>query len=177
VEILVVTALIVAIAGMAVPQALAAVDRSRTWSAARYLASRMAVARTQAVMRSTNVALRFDRAGSGITFRMFADGNRNGVRSADIASGADPALGASTRLPDLFPGVDIAVTPAAGSIEPIRIGSSNLLSFTALGTATAGSIYIRGRDGLQLAVRIFGATGRTRIQRFEPQSGRWVDSF
>jgi hypothetical protein len=137
----------------------------------------MAVARTQAVMRSANVALLFDRTASGVTFRMFADGNRNGVRSADISSAVDVALGASARLSDLFPGVNIAVTPAAGSTDPVRIGSSNLLSFTPVGTATSGSIYVRGRDGTQLAIRILGATGRTRIQRFEPRTARWMDFF
>ena len=128
-------------------------------------------------MRSTNVALRFDRNASGVTFRMFVDGNRNGVRSADITAGVDPGLTDATRLSEFFPGVDIAVTPAAGSADPVRIGSSNLLSFTALGTATPGSIYVRGRDGLQLAIRIFGATGRTRLQRFDARTRRWVDSF
>ena len=136
----------------------------------------MAMARSHAVMRSTNVALRFDERPSGITFRMFADGNRNGVRTSDITSGVDRPLDSSASLSDLFPGVAIAVSDAVGG-DPIRIGSSNLLSFTSAGTATTGSIYVRGRDGSQFVVRILGATGRVRVQRYDPRTQVWVDSF
>ena len=176
VEILFVTALIAIVSAMAAPQSLAALDRTRAAAAARYLASRMAMARSHAVMRSTNVALRFDERPSGVTFRMFADGNHNGVRTSDITSGVDQPLDTPASLSDLFPGVAIAVSGDAGS-DPIRIGSSNLLSFTPIGTATAGSIYVRGRDGSQFVVRILGATGRVRVQRYDPRTRVWVDSF
>ena len=96
------------------------------------------MARSHAVMRSAHVALRFDEGRSGITFQMFVDGNRNGVRTNDIASHVDQPLGERASLSDLFSGVAIAVSGAAGS-DPLRIGSSNLLSFTPLGTATSGT--------------------------------------
>ena len=171
-----VTALIGILSAIAVPSSLTAVDRARASAAARYLASRMAMARSHAVMRSANVALRFDENGAGITFQMFVDGNRNGVRTHDIAAHVDRPLGAPARLSDLFPGVAIAVSGKAGS-DPLRIGRSNLLSFTSLGTATSGSIYVRGRDGSQFAIRILGATGRVRVQRYVSSTGAWVDSF
>jgi prepilin-type N-terminal cleavage/methylation domain-containing protein len=176
IEILFVTALIAIVSAMAVPQSLATVDRARAAAAARYLASRMAMARSHAVMRSAHVALQFDEGGSDITFRMFVDGNSNGVRTSDIASRVDKPLDAPARLSDLFPGVAIAVSGEAGS-DPIRIGSSNLLSFTPLGTATSGSIHVRGRDGSQFAIRVLGATGRARVQRYVPGTRTWVDAF
>jgi hypothetical protein len=37
-------------------------------------------------MRAAVVALRFDEGAAGVTFQMFVDGNRNGVRTMDIAS-------------------------------------------------------------------------------------------
>ena len=132
------------------------------------------MARTYAVTRSANVALRFNRTGSDATFQMFVDGNGNGVRNADINSGVDVPFDQPVGLSDLFPDVAIA---AANGDDPIRIGSTNLLSFTPLGTATSGSIYIRGRDGLQLVLRVVGATGRTRLLRYDTTSNSWVDSF
>jgi hypothetical protein len=159
---------------MAIPQSAAAVDRARASSAARYLASRVTVARTLAVMRSTYVALQFEEQPSGLTFRMFADGNRNGVRSADISAGIDVALDDPVRLADLYPGTVIAVEGAAGS-DPLRLGVSNLLSCAPLGTCTSGSLFVRGRDGSQFAIRILGATGRVRVERFDPRTGAWVD--
>jgi hypothetical protein len=164
------------VSAIAVPQSLATVDRARAGAAARYLASRMAMARSHAVMRSAHVALQFDEGESGIAFRMFVDGNHNGVRTSDIASRVDPPLDAPARLSDLFPGVAIAVSGEAGS-DALRIGSSNLLSFTPLGTASSGSIFVRGRDGSQFAIRVLGATGRTRVQRFVPRTRAWVDTF
>ena len=152
------------LSAIAVPQSLAAVDRARAMSAARFLASRMAVARSQAVMRSTHVALRFEDGTSGITFRMFVDGNRNGVRTADISAGIDVPVEAPVRLGELYQGVAIAVAGAAGS-DPVKLGASNLLSFTPFGTATSGSVFVRGRDGSQFAVRVLGATGRARVLR------------
>ena len=175
IELLFATALIAIVSAIAVPQSLAAVDRARAASAARYLASRMAVARSQAVMRSAHVALRFEDRPSGITFRMFVDGNRNGVRAADITAGIDPPLDAAVRLADLYSGVAIAVADDAGT-DPLRLGASNLLSFTPLGTATSGSVFVRGRDGSQFAIRVLGATGRVRVQRFVPRTRTWVDS-
>jgi hypothetical protein len=134
----------------------------------------MAMARTYAVTRSANVALRFNRGGSEPTFQMFVDGNGNGVRNADIASQVDLPLDQPVKLSDLFSDVRFAT---ADGDDPIRIGNTNLLSFTPLGTATPGTIFVRGRDGSQLALRVVGATGRTRLLRYEAESGEWADSF
>lgn len=171
-----VTSLIAIVSAIAVPESMAAIDRARASAAARYLASRMAVARSQAVMRSAHVALRFDEGRAGVTFRMFVDGNRNGVRTADIASRVDHPLDAAAGLSDLFPGVAIAVGGEAGG-DPLRIGSTNLLAFTPLGTASSGSVFVRGRDGSQFAIRVLGATGRARVQRYVQRTRAWVDAF
>ena len=143
-------------------------------AAARYLGGRMAMARTYAVTRSANVALRFNPEGSDATFQMFVDGNGDGVRNTDIASQVDLPLDLPVKLSDLFSGVRIA---AADGDDPIRIGNTNLLSFTPLGTATPGTISVRGRDRSQLALRVVGATGRTRLLRYDTESGEWADSF
>jgi prepilin-type N-terminal cleavage/methylation domain-containing protein len=173
-EVIFVAALIAIIAAMAIPQTLVTVDRSRARAAARYLSSRMAFARTQAVGRGAAVALRFENSPSGIVFSAFADGNQNGVRSRDIAAGIDVALAGPVLLADLFPGVAIALA-ADGSGDPVQLGGSDLLSFTATGTATSGTVYIRGRDGSQFAVRVLGATGRCRVLRYDEPQHDWVE--
>lgn len=164
------------LAAVTVPQLLTGLDRSRAWAAARYLAARMAAARSYAVLRSAHVALRFVEDRSGISFQMFVDDNQNGVRTSDIAAAVDRPLDAPARLRELFPGVDIGISPELGG-DPVRLGASDLLSFTPSGTATPGTVYIRGRDGTQLAVRVLGATARTRLLRYVPQTRKWVESF
>jgi len=176
VDVLFIVSLIAILSAAVVPQSLTAVDRIRAGAAARHLASRMANARAQAVMRSAYVAMRFEDGPSGISFRMFVDGNGNGVRTADIGADIDRPLDTPTLLSDLFPGVAIAVSGSAGT-DAVRLGSTDLLSFTPLGTATSGSIYVRGRDGSQFAIRILGTTGRTRIQRYLERTRRWVDTL
>ena len=170
------TGLLAVMAGVAIPQFAAGLDRSRAWAGARYLAARMATARAYAVLHSAHVALRFAEEESGVSFQLFVDGNQNGVRNADIDSGIDRPLDMPARLPELFAGVDIAIAPELGT-DPIRLGPSDLLSFTPLGTATPGTLYVRGRDGLQLAVRVLGATARTRVLRYVPQTHGWEESF
>jgi prepilin-type N-terminal cleavage/methylation domain-containing protein len=175
IELLFAATLATILVSLAVPAIAVSMNRSRTLAAARYLSGQMALARTYAVARSTNVALRFNWDGRDASIQMFRDGNGNGVGTADIGAGTDVALNAAVTLSGLFPGV--AVGTPDGS-DPVRIGSSNLLSFTPLGTATAGTIYVAGKE-LHLAVRVLGATGRTRVLRYDPRAGAdpWVDSF
>ena len=62
---------------------------------------------------------------------------------------------------------------AAGS-DPVRFGSSDLLSFSPIGSATAGTFYIRGRRKHQMAVRVLGVTGRVRVLGFDFRTAQWV---
>ena len=175
-DVLFVVSLIAILSAVVLPQSLTAVDRIRAGAAARHLASRMAAARAQAVMRSAHVAMRFEEGSSGVSFTMFVDGNGNGVRTADIGAGVDPPLDTRSLLSDHFPGVAIAVSGSAGT-DAVRLGATDLLYFTPFGTATPGSIYVRGRDGSQFAVRILGTTGRTRIQRYLEHTRTWIDTL
>jgi prepilin-type N-terminal cleavage/methylation domain-containing protein len=175
IELLFVSALLAVIAAATVPQSLVMIDRSRAFAAARYLSARMSQARIGAVGRTATVALRFDQEPAGTTFRVFVDGNGNGVRTRDIGAGVDRQIEDPVLLGDMFPGVTIGLSPALGD-EAVQLGG-DLLSFTPSGTATSGSIYIRGRDGSQFVVRVLGATGRSRVLRYDPARFEWVDAL
>lgn len=177
VDTLMAASIVALLAVVAVPQAVGSIDRSRAFAAARYLAARIALAKAQAAMRAANVALRFEDTAAGVTFAVFVDGNGNGVRARDIASGIDRPLDPPMRLADMFPGVSIAVSDVPGTADPVRIGPTSFLSFSPLGTATPGTVYVRGRDGSQLSVRVFGATARTRVLRYMPRTREWVAAF
>jgi prepilin-type N-terminal cleavage/methylation domain-containing protein len=177
-EMLFVLALIAVVGGMAVPQVLAGLDRSRGLIAARYLASRMAIARLQATARATTIAIRFAEGPDGIDFQTFEDGNRNGVLTADIQQQIDVSIEPAVRLWELFPGAEIGLTPDSPAARPVDLaGGSSLLSFTPLGTATSGSVYVRGPDGTQWAVRVLGATARARLLRFDARARQWRTQF
>jgi type II secretory pathway pseudopilin PulG len=157
-----------------VPQVLVGRDRARAIAAAKYLAQQCGIARFQAVGKGRYVALRFTPAGGDHVAEMFIDGNRNGVRTTDITAGIDMPMRTGTALSSDYPGTRIAIDPSLGlGLDPIRLGGGMLLSFSPSGTATAGTVYVLGRDGTQLAVRVLGATARTRVLRYERTTSSW----
>jgi hypothetical protein len=174
---MIVVSVITILGGIAAARVLAPMDRSRGYAAARYFAGRLGLARVQAVSRGTAIGLRFDEDPRGITFSIFQDGNRNGIRSADIHAGVDRLIEPAMALSDKFPGVDIGGAPNSPVTDPLQIGSTNLLTFTPVGTATSGTIYIRDRAGTQWAVRVLGATGRTRVLRYDPSTQGWLVAY
>ena len=182
-EMLVAVTLLVIISGMAVPIMSSAVDHARAAAAARYLAGKLALSRMDAVKRSTYVALRFEIRDGRHHFRTYVDGNGDGLRTVDVARNVDVPHGLSESLEYHFPGVTFGISDGVLPVspdeelndDPIRIGRSEFLSFSPLGSATSGTLYIRGRPKHQFAVRILGVTGRITVLRFDFQSRRWID--
>jgi type II secretory pathway pseudopilin PulG len=181
-ELMFVVGLGITLSAIAVPQYLAGIDDVRASGAARYVSARLQRARMEAVMRSTSVAIHFAQTPGGYSYTVYRDGNGNGVLTADIQSGVDRPAGAAERLRDQFAGVDFGALPGLPPIDPggtapgsdpIRLGASSLATFTALGTSSTGTVYIRGRRNAQYAVRIFGDTGKTRMLKFLHGTGRW----
>jgi prepilin-type N-terminal cleavage/methylation domain-containing protein len=182
-ETLVVVALLVIVSGMAVPIMSSAVDHARAAAAARYVAGKLALNRMDAVKRSTYVALRFESRDGRHQFRTYVDGNGDGLRAIDVAHNVDVPNGLSESLDYHFPGVTFGISDDVVPVssdeqlngDPIRIGRSEFLSFSPLGSATSGTLYIRGRPKHQFAVRVLGVTGRITVLRFDFQNRRWID--
>jgi hypothetical protein len=182
-EVLFVLGAAATVTGVAVPETLATLDDSRTLAAARYVSVRLQRTRMEAVSRNGSAALRFSRTSDHYDFTLYADGNRNGVLSRDIQSGVDGVVQPADRLRDHFAGVDFGAVPdlppvdsssAAPGSDPIRLGSSDMVTFTSTGSASSGSLYIRGRRGTQYVVRVYGETGKTRILKFNSGRGQWM---
>jgi Tfp pilus assembly protein FimT len=172
IELVFAAGLVAVLAAAAIPQLTAGIERSRTVGAARYLASRLALARAQAVARSANVALLLTAAEGTFVAGTYVDANGDGVRTRDISAGIDTPVGVPVRLSNLFPHVTLFLNdPAVTS----TFDTSALMSFSPLGTASSRTLYLRGADGSQYAVRVLGATGRTRVLRFVPSSGGWAE--
>lgn len=181
IELVLTIALGVVLAGVAIPFGADALDDMRTRAAARYLAGRVAAARLGAVNRSRATGLRFVPALSDYTFTAYIDGNGNGLRTVDIQSGIDVPLGVARQLGSDFRsvrfGMMLGIPDVDGvrnaSADGVRIGTARILTMSPDGTATSGTLYVQGVRA-QYAVRVLGATGRTRVLRYEPGSGSWV---
>ena len=181
VEALVALTVLCVVAAMATPSVLAARDDARARSAADYVASLFELARVEALKRHVNVALRFEPDEGGVRYAMYADGNRNGVRSADIDEGIDPRIRAAERVEQQCPGVAFAIDALARSVDgestpgvaAIQLGRSRMVSFSPLGTSSSGTVYLLGRGHRQFAVRVLGPTGRIRTLEFNFAASAW----
>jgi prepilin-type N-terminal cleavage/methylation domain-containing protein len=181
IEALFAVAIVTTLAGIALPLTGTAVDELRTLAAARYVSGRIVHSRVDAIRRSTSVALRFEPADPDFVFTPYADGNGNGVRTADIHRGVDRPTGVPRRLGDSFAGVRFGLSPglpeidggAGGSTDGVRIGAARILSMSPDGTATSGTLYVQGRRA-QYAVRVLGATGRTRVFKYDTGARTWI---
>ena len=182
IEITVVVALLLTLYGIATPRLLTALDEGRVTGAARYMAARLYDARVEAIKRSANVSLRFELTPDGYRYTTYLDTNRNGVRTHDIQLGIDRRIRAPEGLAYHFTGVEFGTLPDLPAVEPggpppgtdpIRIGGSDILTFTPVGTSSPGSLYIRGANQAQYVVRVVGETGRVRILRFDKRTKQW----
>ncbi len=182
VELLVVLALVLLLCGAGMPTLLAARDDVRADGAASFLVSELRGARMEALRRNAQVAVRFEADGDDYLLACYVDGNGNGVRSADIASGADVLQRPRERLGQQFPGVrfgfeddvpDLDGEAWTENANPIRFGTSRMVSFSPTGTSSSGTVYLRGKGRRQLAVRVLGGTGRIRTWLFNFGTRQW----
>lgn len=181
-ELMMAMTVMVIVSGAAIPLAHGTVDRSRAAGAANYVAGRLTLARFEAVRRSAHVAIRFVERPDGYWLQTYVDGNRNGVLTRDIERGIDRPITAGERLDYHFSGVAFGIQPGVTGIEsgpfnasdPIQIGNTTLLSFSPTGSSTSGTLFIHGLRGNQFAVRVLGATGRTRVLEFNFGQGVWL---
>lgn len=168
---------------IAIPVVGGTLDRERALTGARYVAGELQRARLDALKRAQSVAVRFELLGSSARMQRFADGNGNGLLQRDIDRGIDLPLSAAARIDDHARDVTLLINQVIADVsgagvlrpgdDPLRIGNTSFVTFTPFGTATGGTLYVSAPRGPQLAVRIFGATGRIRVLQFDAQARQW----
>jgi type II secretory pathway pseudopilin PulG len=184
VEMVLVLGLVAMAAAVGSTRLIEATDRLAGDVAARGVAARLRQARVLALRRGAAVGVRFVSTSRGYAWQLVADGNGNGVRTADIGTGADPVLeplrwvaddhpGVAFAIPRTLPAIDGVGTILAGA-DPIAMGASDLVVFSPLGTATSGTLYFHTAGGTPYAARVLGTTGRVRTLRFDAATG-WVE--
>jgi hypothetical protein len=115
-----------------------------------------------------------------------ADGNRNGLRTAEVRDGTDAVVSGPHFLEEKIQGVKLGFLPGAeiprippnrGTVgadgDPVRFGRSDLVSFSPLGSASSGTLYVTDGKHRQFGVVLFGPTARVRVWRYDDRSQRW----
>jgi hypothetical protein len=155
-------------------------------SAAAEVGAALYRARMYAITQGVNVGLKYRIRNGRAEWAIYGDGNGNGVRSADIASGVDRSIGALViwSRDDVRPGImrDASIPDPDGSgrlsgnvDDPIRFNRSDICSFSPLGESTPGSIYLWDGHDRMAVVRVYGRTGKIRTLYYRRGDRRWTE--
>lgn len=183
IDVIAASALSLIMAAIAVPVVGGTLDRERTIVGAQYLAGQLLRARLESLKRAQAVAVRLDVVDGRTWCRLYTDGNGNGVLQRDIDRGVDPPLGPGVAIDQEAREVSLRINQPITDVtgvaslqpgdDPLRIGNSSLVVFSPVGSATSGTMYVAAPRGPQLALRIFGATGRVRVLMFDASTRQW----
>ncbi len=140
--------------------------------------------RMRAIASGRNAGVKFVQVGNQWTYSLYEDGDGDGIRSDDIASGVDRRFAGPSMLTPQFRIASIALLPnairdpdgdpLAPTAPAVQFNRSTICSFSPTGSATPGSVYITDGAGELIAVRVTGASGRVRTLRYNTGSRRWV---
>ena len=181
-ELAVVVAILMLAVSAGAPALRAYTEEAQALGAGRLFKAEFLRARALAVGSGKNHAIRFEPAADGMYFSIYRDGGCDGILSDEIASGKDLRVagpfqlttGSSQVRVGINPGVP-AIPPEAGPLDPadpIRFGRSNMVSFSPMGTASPGTLYIAGR-WIQTAIRVNPNSSRVRLMVY--QNRRWSE--
>jgi hypothetical protein len=182
VEVLVVVAILMLTAVVSLPHVRAYALEAELVGAGQVFKGEFRRARSVAIARSMQTALRFENEGEAIYLSTYVDGNFNGVLAADIRRGVDTRISGPVRLTTGSAQVRVginegvrAIPPETGFLDtrdPIRFGAGNMLSFSPLGTATPGTFYLAS-PRRQAAVRV--TAGNSRVRLLVNRGAQWVE--
>lgn len=151
-------------------------------SACLHVATVFNEARGRAIFKRRDVGVRWISSGGDLTLAIYEDGNGNGVLSSDIRTGDDRLVAGPISMRKRFPLVSFSIvsrvtvdpngTPIGSREDPIRFGRSDICTFSPLGHASPGSVYVSNgkRQGL---VRVSPSNAKIQIFEWEPTGRRW----
>jgi prepilin-type N-terminal cleavage/methylation domain-containing protein len=181
IELLLIIAIVGLIAGVTVPNFQKMQRRIALRAAAGELRSAFHLARMRAISRSVNTGLKFVLLNGAWHFATYEDGDRDGVRNDDIKKGIDKLVARPRIVFSQSQLVTIGLPPYpfkdpdGDTVKSsVTFGQSLLCSFSPVGEASPGSIYITDNDGDVWCVRVYGATAKIRTLRYDRAKKRWV---
>ena len=181
---------VIAVIGMFVSVTYPALESMRRRSAVRAVATELRAifhrVRSRAITKSDSAGVKFTRTSEGEwRFTVYDDGDGDGVRNDDIDRGVDrrismpqPVMNANSIASIALPLARIA-DPDGGwlatTASAVQFGRSTICSFSTDGRSTPGSIFISDRGGQLYALRVFGATAKIRLLRYDFNAARWEE--
>ena len=181
IELLIVIAIIGLFLGITVPNLHKIQRRIALRSAAGELRSTFHLARMRAIAKGVNTGLKFLMIDGAWHFATYEDGDRDGVRNDDIKKGIDKLVArprivfSQSKIVTIgLPGYAFKDPDGDTVKSAVTFNQTLLASFSPMGEATPGTIYITDLDGDMWCVRVYGATAKIRALRYDRAAKRWV---
>ena len=181
IEILIVVAIIGLILGIAIPNFASMRRRMALRAAAGELRSLFHLVRMRALARGVNTGVKFAMQDGAWHFATYEDGDRDGVRNDDIKSGVDPMVArprivfSQSQIVTIgLPGYSFKDPDGDTVKSAVTFNQTSLCSFSPIGEATPGTIYLTDNAGELWCVRVYGATAKIRALRYDRAKKRWV---
>lgn len=184
IEVLICIAILGMIASVTFPAMMNLQRRAAARNATAEIRAIFFNARMRAIARGRNCGVKFTSAPDGWHYAIYEDGDGDGVRNEDIASGVDRLVQSSRRvltaeerratiglLP--FTIKDPDGDPLPPTKSPVNFNNSTICSFTPVGESTPGTIYISDMLSQLYAVRVFATSARIRVLRWNNGKLKW----
>jgi hypothetical protein len=182
-------AAVVAILGLAfatsVPALSELLAEEALGTATREVAGILTAARARAVFQGAYVGVKWIANAGDLVLTVYQDGNGNGVTTADIKKGVDKLVAGPYWLGNRHPGISFSFVPGFNGLDPsgapigsladpIRFGKSDICSFSPIGDASPGTVYLSNRGSRQAAVRVTPSTARIQIWTWHGKKLKWI---
>jgi prepilin-type N-terminal cleavage/methylation domain-containing protein len=183
-ELLTVIAIIGMFSAIAMPGWLTLQRHAAVRAAAEELQSVFRGARMRAIASGRNVGVRFTKSGTDWMYALYDDRNGNGIKTAEINSGVDKIIARPKRVLNTVRYANIAAPsktitdpdgdPLKPADSPVQFGSTAICSFSPIGGATPGTIYLTDGNGEIWCARVYGTSAKVRLLRYLGGK-KWVE--
>lgn len=154
-------------------------------AAAREVSAIFTAARGRAVFQGVDVGVKWTNVGGDLVLTVYQDGNGNGVLTADIKKGVDRLVAGPYWMHGKYPGITFSFVPGFNGLDPagapignlsdpLRFGKSDICTFSPLGKASPGSVYLSNRKRRQAAVRVTPSNAKIQIFTWHGKSLKWI---
>ncbi|HYN41720.1 MAG TPA: hypothetical protein VE129_08090 [Thermoanaerobaculia bacterium] len=157
-------------------------------AATHEIASVFSQARNRALFRNGYSGVKWIARDGDLTLEIHDDGDGDGVRNDDIASGVDPLVFGPVSTRNRWPKVTVAFIPGflardpkgnpVGDLsDPIRFGSSDIASFSPAGDCSPGSVWLGDGRSRQALVRLTPGSATIGIYEWVASRRTWLRTW
>jgi len=184
-ELLVVLLILGLVSSLSLPALRDLLAEEGLATAAREVSAVLTAARERAVFQGADVGVKWISSGGDLVLSVYQDGNGNGVTTADIRKGIDRLVAGPYWLRGKYPGISFSFVPGFDGLDPggapigdladpLRFGRSDICSFSPLGKASPGSVYLSNRQRRQAAVRVTPLNAKIQIFTWHGKKLKWI---